>query len=117
MSTTATTTAAPAQHHSVQVVPNNPDDGKATLSEDDKVFQTLTRGDRAGKIRMQGIPTFSDPLKKREWMKQHMAAAFRFFGKKGYGEGASGHISMRGKFVYYNICGCGLIYYKMVGIC
>lgn len=28
-------------------------------------------------------------------MKEHMAAAFRFFGKQGYGEGISGHISMR----------------------
>lgn len=29
-------------------------------------------------------------------MKEHMAAAFRYFGKLGYGEGVSGHISMRG---------------------
>ncbi|KAK2763118.1 hypothetical protein FQN54_009753 [Arachnomyces sp. PD_36] len=81
--TTATTTANPAQVH---VVPND---------DDEASFQQLSRGDRAGRIRMQGIPTFSDPQKKREWMKQHMAAAFRFFGKRGYGEGVSGHISMR----------------------
>jgi ribulose-5-phosphate 4-epimerase/fuculose-1-phosphate aldolase len=30
-------------------------------------------------------------------MREHMAAAFRYFGKLGYGEGVSGHISMRGK--------------------
>jgi hypothetical protein len=83
---TATTTANPQQP--IQVVPNG---------DNEDSFHSLSRGDRAGKIRMQGIPTFSDPLKKREWMKQHMAAAFRFFGKNGYGEGASGHISMRGK--------------------
>jgi hypothetical protein len=100
MSTTTTTTATPAQHHPVQVVANNHKDSNGAPIDDKKTFQTLTRGDRAGKIRMQGIPTFSDPLKKREWMKQHMAAAFRFFGKKGYGEGASGHISMRGKGLF-----------------
>lgn len=87
--TTATTTNNPAKP--VQVVPNGQD------NEDS--FSSLSRGDRAGKIRMQGIPTFSDPLKKRQWMKQHMAAAFRYFGKNGYGEGVSGHISMRGKYI------------------
>lgn len=87
--TTATTTAAAANpQQPIQVVPNG---------DNEDSFHALTRGDRAGNIRMQGIPTFSDPVEKREWMKRHMAAAFRFFGKRGYGEGVSGHISMRGK--------------------
>lgn len=62
----------------------------------DASFQSLARGTRDGKLKLRGIPTFSDPLEKRKWMKEHMAAAFRYFGKLGYGEGVSGHISMRG---------------------
>ncbi|KAI9929198.1 hypothetical protein ASPWEDRAFT_36821 [Aspergillus wentii DTO 134E9] len=62
---------------------------------DDAKFQATARGDRNGTLKLPGIPTFTDPLEKRKWMKEHMAAAFRFFGKQGYGEGISGHISMR----------------------
>ena len=59
-------------------------------------WQSLASGDRSGNLKLRGIPTFSDPLAKRQWMKEHMAAAFRFFAKQGYAEGVSGHISMRG---------------------
>lgn len=62
----------------------------------DAQFQSVARGDRNGKLKLRGIPSFSDPLKQRQWMKEHMAAAFRYFGKMGYAEGVSGHISMRG---------------------
>lgn len=65
-------------------------------AEEDAKFQAVARGDRKGTLKLRGIPTFTDPYEKRKWMKEHMAAAFRFFGKKGYGEGISGHISMRG---------------------
>ncbi|RFU31617.1 hypothetical protein B7463_g4743, partial [Scytalidium lignicola] len=61
----------------------------------DRVFQALARGDRNNKLKLQGIPTFSDLSAQRQWMKEHMAASFRFFGKQGYGEGVLGHISMR----------------------
>lgn len=61
-------------------------------------FQDLVIGDREGKLQLQGIPTFTDPYKQRQWMKEHMAAAFRFFAKNGYAEGIAGHISMRGMF-------------------
>ncbi|KAJ5924591.1 hypothetical protein N7466_008778 [Penicillium verhagenii] len=61
----------------------------------DTTFQSLARGDRNGTLKLAGIPTFSDPLEKRKWMKEHMAVAFRYFGKLGYNEGVSGHISMR----------------------
>lgn len=64
----------------------------------DAQFQSLARGTRNGTLKLRGIPTFSDPLEQRKWMKEHMAAAFRYFGKLGYGEGVSGHISMRGKY-------------------
>jgi ribulose-5-phosphate 4-epimerase/fuculose-1-phosphate aldolase len=41
------------------------------------------------------IPTFKDPLEKRQWMLEHMAGAFRVFARKDYTEGAAGHISIR----------------------
>lgn len=65
-------------------------------ADKDEAFQSLARGDRAGTLKLRGIPIHTDVYAKRKWMKEHMAAAFRFFGKQGYGEGVSGHISMRG---------------------
>lgn len=41
------------------------------------------------------IPEFDDLYKKREWILEHMAGAFRVFGRKGYAEGTAGHISVR----------------------
>ncbi|CAH6722042.1 putative meiotically up-regulated gene 14 protein [[Candida] jaroonii] len=41
------------------------------------------------------IPFFEDKLKEREWIKQHVAGAFRVFARKGYTEGTAGHISVR----------------------
>lgn len=67
----------------------------------DANFQSLARGNRNGTLKLRGIPTFTDSLEKRKWMKEHMAAAFRYFGKLGYGEGVSGHISMRGMLEMY----------------
>ncbi|QGA13374.1 hypothetical protein EYB26_001023 [Talaromyces marneffei] len=64
-------------------------------AEKDAKFQSLVRGNRAGTLKLRGIPIHNDPYTKRKWMKEHMAAAFRFFGKQGYGEGISGHISIR----------------------
>lgn len=72
-------------------------DGFTTATEDEK-FQAVARGNRSGTLKLQGIPTFVNAHDERKWMKEHMAAAFRFFGKKGYNEGISGHISMRGMF-------------------
>jgi hypothetical protein len=71
---------------------------ESTAAAQDATFQALARGDRQGKLKLRGIPEFADPYEKRKWMKEHMAAAFRFFGKMGYGEGVSGHISMRGAY-------------------
>ncbi|RMJ21270.1 hypothetical protein PHISP_07859 [Aspergillus sp. HF37] len=66
---------------------------------DDANFQAVARGNRSGTLKLRGIPMFADPHEQRKWMKEHMAAAFRFFGKRGYGEGISGHISMRDPIV------------------
>lgn len=41
------------------------------------------------------IPRFEDKEEERVWAKQHMAGAFRVFARKGYTEGAAGHISIR----------------------
>lgn len=67
-----------------------------TPASDDKTFQSIARGDRAGTIKLQGIPSFTDPYAKRQWIKEHMAASFRVFGRQGFNEGISGHISVRG---------------------
>ncbi|RJE20112.1 hypothetical protein PHISCL_07542 [Aspergillus sclerotialis] len=69
-------------------------DNNITSPADDAKFQAVARGNRSGTLKLRGIPKFSDPHERRKWMKEHMAAAFRFFGKQGYGEGISGHISM-----------------------
>jgi ribulose-5-phosphate 4-epimerase/fuculose-1-phosphate aldolase len=58
-------------------------------------MDTLTIGDRAGTIHMPLIPTFTSTQSEREWSLEHMAGAFRVFGKFGFGEGAAGHISLR----------------------
>lgn len=92
MSTTVTETAT----RSAPVVAV--DDSKPAYgpAEEDAQFQATARGDRKGTLKLRGIPTFTNPYEQRRWMKEHMAAAFRYFGKLGYGEGISGHISMRG---------------------
>ncbi len=97
MSTTTTTTAT-ATTQQVSLANNaQPQADTHTPAEQDKAFQALARGDRQGVLKLRGIPTFSDPAAKRQWVREHMAAAFRFFGKRGYGEGVSGHISVRGE--------------------
>ncbi|KAJ3757509.1 class II aldolase/adducin N-terminal [Lentinula raphanica] len=53
------------------------------------------RGDKQGKIELGTVPKFDNPYEEREWIKEHMAAAFRYWGKCGYGEGVSGHITVR----------------------
>lgn len=49
----------------------------------------------AGGYALEGIPTFSDFEKHRQWIKLHMAAAFRSMGRQGLAEGLAGHISVR----------------------
>lgn len=90
MSTTTTTSSI--QQLTVPSWQDNPPNDAT-----DQPFQALARGDRIGVLKLRGIPSFKDPYAKRQWIREHMAAAFRFFGKQGYGEGVSGHISVRGK--------------------
>ena len=95
MSTAVTTTMSPRPARVLTA--NSHDQTDLLPAERDQAFQSLARGDRHGTLQLRGIPTFTDPHAKRQWIREHMAAAFRFFGKRGYGEGISGHISVRGK--------------------
>lgn len=90
MATQTVTDSGPAQASS------QPRLHLAGNSEPQVHFSDLARGDRSGTLRLRGIPTIDDPYKKRQWVKEHMAAVFRFFGKNGYAEGIAGHISVRG---------------------
>ncbi|KAI5474777.1 hypothetical protein MNV49_002488 [Pseudohyphozyma bogoriensis] len=67
---------------------------------DDKPVDRIWRGNKAGTIGLsQKMPVFGEDmdslLKKRQWIKEHMAGVFQFWGKRGYGEGLSGHITVR----------------------
>ncbi|EON97314.1 putative class ii aldolase family protein [Phaeoacremonium minimum UCRPA7] len=48
-----------------------------------------------GGVPYEGMPKFDDLYKKRQWQLEHMAGAFRVFARKGFTEGAAGHISVR----------------------
>lgn len=41
------------------------------------------------------LPLFTDPMAKRRWMLEHLAGAFRVFGRMGYSFGSAGHISIK----------------------
>lgn len=48
-----------------------------------------------GKTIVEGIPQFDSYAAKRQWTLEHLAGAFRVFGREGYAEGIAGHISVR----------------------
>ncbi|KAF8575494.1 aldolase [Ramaria rubella] len=59
-------------------------------------FERVWRGNKSGSVRLANRPDFKgDKYAERQWIKEHMAAAFRFWGKQGYAEGAAGHITVR----------------------
>ncbi|CAD6579326.1 MAG: hypothetical protein CYPHOPRED_000852 [Cyphobasidiales sp. Tagirdzhanova-0007] len=54
------------------------------------------RGNKKGTVRYQGYPDFkNDKYAERQWVKEHLAGAFQYWGKIGFGEGLSGHITVR----------------------
>jgi len=67
----------------------------ADLEHPDHPFNRVWRGNKQGTVRLNSIPKFDDPYAEREWIKEHMAATFRFWGKLGYGDGIAGHITVR----------------------
>lgn len=102
MSTTTSTTAT-INSPTLQLWPTG-QEPKATVAApstthkqdlDNNPFQRVWRGDREGKIKMPGVPTFDDKYEERKWVKQHMAGCFRYWGKLGFGEGTAGHITVR----------------------
>jgi hypothetical protein len=62
----------------------------AVASERPTGFSSIATG-----AEYKGVPQFDDPLKKREWQLEHMAAALRNFARNGYTDGTAGHISVR----------------------
>ncbi|KAJ3764143.1 class II aldolase/adducin N-terminal [Lentinula raphanica] len=54
------------------------------------------RGNKEGELyRLKVLPSFENPYEERDWIKAHMAAALRYWGKMGFGEGIAGHITVR----------------------
>jgi hypothetical protein len=48
-----------------------------------------------GDLPVQGIPKFDSHTAQRQWILEHLAGAFRVFGREGYAEGIAGHLSVR----------------------
>ncbi|KIK65295.1 hypothetical protein GYMLUDRAFT_219168 [Collybiopsis luxurians FD-317 M1] len=58
-------------------------------------LRRVWRGNKEGTIQFEDVPKFSSPYEEREWIKAHMAAALRYWGKMGFGEGIAGHITVK----------------------
>ncbi|PAV19523.1 hypothetical protein PNOK_0445700 [Pyrrhoderma noxium] len=78
-------------------IPNSGSNSKQNVDELAKnPLERTWRSNKEGTVRLQSIPDFKgDKYAEREWAKAHLAAAFRYWGKLGYGEGVSGHITIR----------------------
>ncbi|GAA5979014.1 hypothetical protein JCM5350_004206 [Sporobolomyces pararoseus] len=63
--------------------------------DDDPLSRTY-RSNKEGTIKLSTrYPDFGgDKFAERQWIKEHMAGAFRWWAKQGFGEGVSGHISV-----------------------
>jgi len=66
---------------------------KSTSDLSKNPLERTWRGNREGTLRIDGYPFFmyktdeASLIAKRQWVKEHLAIAFRFWGKLGYGEG------------------------------
>lgn len=58
--------------------------------EPSQALQAISQG-----VSLPGIPSFTSIDRKRRWMLEHMAGAFRVFGRNDYGQGMGGHMSLR----------------------
>ena len=99
---TMSTTITISEHKPATLHLNGSSEPKTTPSTNthkqdlaDNPFQRVWRGNREGTIKMPGVPKFDDKYEERTWLKQHMAACFRYWGKMGFGEGTAGHITVR----------------------
>jgi hypothetical protein len=48
-------------------------------------------------------PTFTDKYAERQWAKEQVAGAFRVFEKLGFADGGAGHISLRGRWIRFEM--------------
>ncbi|ETW79780.1 hypothetical protein HETIRDRAFT_49391 [Heterobasidion irregulare TC 32-1] len=70
--------------------------GHQSLSNlDENPLRRAWRGDKEERVQWSSVPKFESPYEEREWVKEHMAAAFRYWGKLGYADGISGHITVK----------------------
>lgn len=67
----------------------------ASSSSESGGIGAVSKGNAAS-VQALGPPQFSSLEEQRQYMKEHMAGAFRYMGAEGYGkEGSAGHISIR----------------------
>lgn len=62
---------------------------EATEQQEPTPIQAISYGPT-----LKGIPEFKDLIRKRKWILEHMAGAFRVLARHGYTEGMAGHISV-----------------------
>ncbi|KAG6830934.1 hypothetical protein H0H92_013862 [Tricholoma furcatifolium] len=81
----------------------------------DHPFTRVWRGTKDGSVKLAPMPKFNDPYAEREWIKAHLAAVFRYWGKQGYEEGNAGHITVRDPVLpgYYWMNPIGVHYSSM----
>ncbi|KAF8518472.1 class II aldolase/adducin N-terminal [Gautieria morchelliformis] len=89
--------ATPVQTPAQQAIPEDLKKSRQSTANLSKTaLDRVWRGNKEGTVRLHGRPDFKgDKYAERQWIKEHMAAAFRFWGKCGYAEGAAGHITVR----------------------
>ncbi|KAH3664243.1 hypothetical protein OGAPHI_004595 [Ogataea philodendri] len=87
---------SPAISQTVTQTPDSvPETLKATTSRGYALTERGVHNISKGAPPPHLVPEFDDPYKKREWVLEHMAGAFRIFARKGFTEGTAGHISVR----------------------
>jgi hypothetical protein len=65
-----------------------------TMPEAEDILTPLEAMSHQG-IALDTIPKFDSIAAQRQWTLEHLAGAFRVFGRAGYAEGIAGHISVR----------------------
>src|SRR4051794_29039500 len=88
--TTATLTAQASQ---IRLAGTDAPIVTPTETCDDELTPLQAMGHRG--VAPPGIPQFDTLAAKRQWQLEHLAGAFRVFGREGYAEGIAGHISVR----------------------
>ncbi|KZO90824.1 arad-like aldolase/epimerase [Calocera viscosa TUFC12733] len=73
----------------------HPDNGiKKTTDKELTPMDRAVRGNKQGALSLEDINDFDgDVHEQRKVLKEHLAGAFQFWGKKGYGEGSAGPIT------------------------